>query len=200
MLFLFAAPVLAEPPEPAFVKEVERYINSIKHISGKFSQSSSNGARDEGDFYISKPGRMRLEYKSPILLVADGRDLVYHDKKLDQISYIALASNPAAVVLLGDLKLSAPDSPIKVKDVRETGDKTEVELESPHEKQSGVITLVFQTRPLSLAGWRVKDAQGITTEVELYDIKPANGFDSSLFKITRASRGINDKKPASKYY
>jgi outer membrane lipoprotein-sorting protein len=184
-----------------FVESVEKYINSLKHISGRFEQRSSNGAKDEGVFYISKPGRMRLEYKSPILLVADGTSLVYQDKSLDQISYVPLDANPAAVVLSGSLSLSDPKSQIAPKEIRDLGETTELDLSSPHEKQSGSITLLFANRPLSLAGWRVKDAHNITTEVRLSEIKPAaDGFPASLFKITRASRGINDKRPQSKYY
>ena len=182
------------------VKDIQTYVNSLQSISGNFNQSSSNGATDSGIFYIKKPGRMRLEYKSPILLVADGSSIVYFDKKLDQISYIALDSNPASIVLNGNINLTDPKSPVKITNITETNDNMlEVELSVPNEKQSGKITMLFQNKPLSLIGWKVKDAQGITTTITLSNIRPERNLSDSLFKITRTN-SFDNKKKTSKYY
>ena len=61
------------------------------------------------------------------------------------------------------------------------------------------ITLIFDKKPISLHGWKVRDAQGITTLVTLSDIKPETNFSENLFKITR-TKGIGNKKSKSKYY
>jgi outer membrane lipoprotein-sorting protein len=181
-----------------FLREVESYMNSMSSIKGSFMQKSSNGVEDSGSFIISRPGRMRLEYKSPMLLVADGESLVYFDKKLDQISYIALDSNPASVILKGTVSLTGKDPNINIKGVEDKGSTTELSLSLGNERQTGMITFVFVNRPLSLAGWRVRDAQGITTDVSLADIVPAENLDPSLFKISRGS--VGRKKSGSKYY
>lgn len=182
------------------VKDIQTYVNSLQSISGNFNQSSSNGATDSGIFYIKKPGRMRLEYKSPILLVADGSSIVYFDKKLDQISYIALDSNPASIILNGNINLTDTKSPVKITNITETNNNMlEVELSVPNEKQSGKITMLFQYKPLSLIGWKVKDAQGITTTITLSNIKPETNLNESLFKITR-NKSFDNKKKTSKYY
>ena len=182
------------------VKDIQTYVNSLQSISGNFNQFSSNGATDSGIFYIKKPGRMRLEYKSPILLVADGSSIVYFDKKLDQISYIALDSNPASIVLNGNINLTDEKSPVKITNITETNDNMlEVELSVPNEKQSGKITMLFQNKPLSLIGWKVKDAQGITTTITLSNIRPERNLSDSLFKITRTN-SFDNKKKTSKYY
>ena len=182
------------------IREIETYVNSLQSISGNFNQSSSNGATDSGIFYIKKPGRMRLEYKSPILLVADGSSIVYFDKKLDQISYIALDSNPASIIVNGKVKLTDEKSPVKITNITKTDDDLlEVELSVPNEKQSGKITMIFQNKPLSLLGWKVKDPQGITTTISLYNIRPEKSLSDSLFKITR-NKSFDNKKKNSKYY
>lgn len=195
----FASVDLNSAQTQSFLKNVETYVNSLKKISGTFTQSSSNGATDAGKFYIDKPGKMRLEYESPILLVADGNSIVYEDKKLDQISYISMNSNPASIILNGDVKITGKNSSVKVKDIVEKDGFSEITLSTPNEKQSGTITLIFETKPLSLYGWRVRDAQGITTNVHLSNIKPETSFSSNLFKITR-SKSIGSKKNKSKYY
>jgi outer membrane lipoprotein-sorting protein len=187
------------PKARKLLKDVEDYINSMKSISGRFTQRSSNGANDSGTFYISKPGRMRLEYKSPILLVADGSSIVYHDKKLDQISYMSLDSNPASIILRGDVRLTGAKPSATVREIRETGATTEIALALPDAKDAGRLTLLFSSRPLSLEGWRVRDPQGITTTVSLLEVRESASFDSSLFKITR-NRTIGGSKNSGKYY
>lgn len=185
--------------DESYLKKVETYVNSLKKISGKFTQHSSNGAKDSGKFYINKPGKMRLEYNSPILLVADGTSIVYEDKKSNQISYISMNSNPASIVLNGNITFTGNNPSVKVKSIEERERTTEITLTTTNEKQSGVITLIFENKPLSFSGWRVRDAQGITTEVTLSDIKPEEYFDPSLFKITR-NKTIGTTKSKSKYY
>ncbi|MDR1477063.1 MAG: outer membrane lipoprotein carrier protein LolA [Rickettsiales bacterium] len=181
------------------LKGVEEYINAMKSISGSFVQRSSNGANDSGTFYISKPGRMRLEYKSPILLVADGASIVYQDKKLDQISYMSLDSNPASIILKGDVRLTGAKPSAVVRGISESGGTAEIALALPNAKDAGSLTLLFSARPLSLEGWRVRDPQGITTDVSLLEIRESASFDSSLFKITR-NRTIGGSKNSGKYY
>ncbi len=185
--------------DESYLKKVETYVNSLQKISGKFTQHSSNGAKDSGKFYINKPGKMRLQYNSPILLVADGTSIVYEDKKTNQISYISMNSNPASIVLNGNITFTGKNPSVKIKSIEERQDTTEITLTTANEKQSGVITLIFENKPLSFSGWRVRDAQGIVTEVTLSDIKPETYFDPSLFKITR-NKTIGTTKSKSKYY
>lgn len=181
-------------------KNIEKYVNSLQSISGNFNQYSSNGAKDSGKFYIQKPGRMRLEYKSPILLVADGSSIVYFDKKLDQISYIAQESNPASIILNGNIDLTSDKPDAKITNItKNKNDILEIELTLIDAKQTGKITILFNEKPLSLIGWKIKDAQGITTTITLSNIKPETNLSSSLFKISR-TKSFNNKKSKSKYY
>ncbi len=183
-----------------FISQIEKYINSLQIITGEFNQVSSNGATDSGIFYIKKPGKMRLEYASPMLLVADGDSIVYQDKKLDQISYISIDSNPASMILNKEIKLSGVNPNVAIKEIiSQPNNKTYVTLSTPNEKHSGTMTLIFETLPLSLIGWQVTDPQGITTNITLSNITPQKYLDDSLFKITRG-KSIGSQKSKSKYY
>lgn len=44
---------------------------------------------------------MRLEYDPPhpVEVIADGYYLIFHDKKLEQVTYLDLDDNPAAMIL-----------------------------------------------------------------------------------------------------
>jgi len=175
------------PVEEAYIARVEKYINSMGNISGEFRQQSSNGSADSGIFYIKRPGRMRLEYKSPMLLVADGESLVYHDKKLDQISYLPLDAQPAAVILKGNASFDDPKAGITIHEIRRLeGNRTAIMLGHEYSRQAGSMSLIFNDSPFGIAGWQVKDAHGITTDVVLYNIRESEEtLPDSLFKITR---------------
>lgn len=202
-IFLALAPVAVQAALPAaldtpdnreFVGKLEAYVNSVSTLTGRFHQESSNGAKDQGVFYMKRPGRMRLEYASPMLLVADGESLVYYDKKLDQISYLPQSSQPASVILDKNFSLENPKSGIRIKDISRADGLLELSLSTDYERQAGVMTLMFRESPIALYGWRVKDAQGITTFVHLSDVEGGAELDNSLFKITRRGAFGGKKK------
>ena len=53
-------------------------------LEGNFVQVGPDGGRTQGEFYISKPGKVRFEYDapSPIELIADGQSVVVRDRRL----------------------------------------------------------------------------------------------------------------------
>ena len=45
------------------LNQLENYLNQFNNISSQFIQSSSNGSQETGEILISKPGKLRIEYK-----------------------------------------------------------------------------------------------------------------------------------------
>ncbi|MBR1778469.1 MAG: outer membrane lipoprotein carrier protein LolA [Alphaproteobacteria bacterium] len=165
------------------VEKIENYFNSIRTIKSKFYQSSDNGGSAQGDFYVSKPNKMRLEYQPPhpIEVVADGYYLIFHDKKLEQVTYLDLDDNPAAMILKENFSFKTDDLAI-------TGITTEpgeisVSVIKKSQPSAGRITLIFKDKPLALKQWRVTDAQQITTVVTLDNVEINTSLDSQLFKF-----------------
>lgn len=181
-----ANPAVAMTLEKSQLEAVDRiqaYVNGIKTVRSQFLQASSNGALAEGTLYISRPGHLRIEYKPPvpILVVADGTFLIYHDRELNQVSYIPLGSTPAGILL--DERIALTGGDLTITDFRrEKGvlELTVVRTESPME---GSLTLVFTDAPLTLRKWSVTDSQGIVTNVTL--VKPKFGvpLDEKLFRF-----------------
>src|SRR5262249_23170173 len=56
----------------AIIERVNGYLSGVQTLTGKFIQVGPDGSRTQGDFSISKPGRVRFEYDdpSPIELIA----------------------------------------------------------------------------------------------------------------------------------
>src|SRR3990167_2438374 len=78
----------------------ENYLNSVKTLSGRFTQVNSHGQTATGQIHISRQGKMRLTYDppSPLLIIADGKWLVTKDRDADQMDYVSLKNTTAAFI------------------------------------------------------------------------------------------------------
>ena len=179
---LFALPAVASV-EKNIISQAENYLNQMSTVKGTFVQHSNTGVEEKGDFYISRPGKMRLEYKSPMLVVANGKELIYVDQKLDQESHIPLDSTPAGILLKPSVRFENKD--IKVLSTEETADVYEITAVLKDDPGAGQLTLIFTKNPFELTSWRVKDAQGVITTVALQNIQQDIALKSSLFQIQR---------------
>ncbi len=192
-----AGPAAADPPpEAASLGEAERsdiariedYLNRLGTVQARFLQISSNGGFAEGDIHISRPGKMRIEYDppSPILIVANGRHLIYFDKELEQVSYMGLDSTPAGILLKEQVSFLGGGFTVTFFErspgvLRLTLVKTDDPLE-------GSLSLVFNDRPMSLKKWIVTDAQGVVTTVSLMDVRFGAPLNPELFRFKNPKR------------
>lgn len=186
-LFLLAlSPLQADaaglsPKDREMVTRAETYLNAITTLSARFLQVSSNGATAEGSFYLSRPGRLRLDYDPPsaIQVIANGNFLIYHDTKLLQTSYVGLDSTPAGILVLPQIRLSG-DRLTVTKVTRGPG-VFEITLIQTDDSDQGRITMLFSEAPLALKQWHIVDRQGQTTTVSLFDMRTGISLDKSLF-------------------
>src|SRR5262249_52349006 len=99
----------------ADIARVEAYLNDIKTLSARFMQVSDTGGTAEGKLFLSRPGKLRLEYDPPvpILMVANSGFLIHYDKQLKSVTHLPIDSTPAGllvrehVALSGDVTVSA---------------------------------------------------------------------------------------------
>lgn len=188
---LFTSVGWAAPPERARlsgedqlqIARIESYLNRLGTLRARFVQVSSNGAVAEGDVYLSRPGRMRIEYDPPVpvLIVATGTLLVYFDKELQQVSHLPLSSTPVAILTKDAISLQDQDLIITG---FESGAQmlrlTVVQAEDP---LAGSVTLAFSANPIALKKWTVVDAQGIETQVMLQSPVFDLPLDPELFRF-----------------
>lgn len=174
-------PVVLTDTDKADIARIEDYLNRIGTLKSRFVQFTSSGAA-EGQIYMSRPGDMRIEYDppTPVLMIASGRLLMYHDSALKQTSFLPVDRTPAAFFLRQTVDLS--DGLTITDFLRGPGSLrlTLVEAESP---DAGSISLVFEDRPLRLAKWQIIDAQGQRVEVVLLDPQFGVDLDDSLFDL-----------------
>lgn len=171
----------ALPSDQDVLRRAEEHLQGIRTMTARFTQASSNGAQAEGALALQRPGRMRLEYDepSPILVVADGRFLIYVDEKLNQVSHLPLGSTPAGILLRDDLSFADPK--ITVADVRHGSGVVEIDVAMTEDRAAGLMTLVFAEKPFELRQWRIMDAQGTETAVTLYNVRTGVDLNQQLF-------------------
>lgn len=199
LLVLVASPVCAQGAlklsrqDAKDVKRVEAYLNKLGTLKARFLQLSSNGAQAEGDVYLKRPGRMRIQYDPPmpVEIIATGTFLAYHDKDLEQVSWLGLNSTPAGIILQENLSLSGD---ILVTGFEREANTLRVTLSKTEDPSMGALTLILSDKPMHLKKWTVIDAQGLTTTVALINARFGLPLANSLFSFTNPyeNRDQND--------
>lgn len=168
--------------EAADIERIERYLNNIRTITARFLQSTSEGGYAEGTLFLSRPGRLRIEYDDPVpvLIVADGRWIHFYDSELGQVNRLPITDTPAAILLREKVDLGED---VRVTSFERGPGTIRITVEDAANPESGALTLTFSDKPLMLRQWMVSDAQGIETTVAIYDTRRDVPLSPKLFEF-----------------
>ncbi|MDO9412969.1 MAG: outer membrane lipoprotein carrier protein LolA [Pseudolabrys sp.] len=165
------------------IGKINAYLTNVQQLSGKFVQVGPDGSRSQGDFYISKPGRVRFEYDdpSPIELIADGSSVVVRDRKLATQDVFPLSQTPLRFLLSDKVDLMRDSSLTSVY-------ADEVFITAVLEEKNGLVgtsrlMLMFNAKDMQLKQWTVTDPQGYDTTVAVYNLDSTRTPDPAMFKI-----------------
>ncbi|MBR3930294.1 MAG: outer membrane lipoprotein carrier protein LolA [Alphaproteobacteria bacterium] len=165
------------------VGNAEKYLNKITGLSGTFVQTA-NGKQETGVFSMLRPGRVRLDYDNmPVQLIADGQDLYFFDKSLDQITTVPITSTPAGILIRKNINLVNAD--INVVETTDYKNSFALKLNLRGQEGLGYMTVVFDKSPIKLNSWTVVDATGTTTDVVFHDLREKTNFGKDYFQIQR---------------
>lgn len=165
------------------VNKAENYLNSITGLSGDFVQTA-NGQSQQGDFYMLRPGRVRLDYDNmPIQLISDGQDLYFFDKSLDQITTVPLTSTPAGILVRKNIDLT--DADINVVETNDMKQTFSLKLNLRGQEGLGYMIVSFDKNPVQLNSWTVVDATGAKTDVAFKKLQKKTKFAKNFFQIQR---------------
>lgn len=171
------------PEQRAIVERVNNYMSGVQTLTGNFIQVGPDGSRTEGDFYISKPGRVRFEYNdpSPIELIADGSSVVVRDRRLATQDVYPLSQTPLRFLLAEHVDLTKDTHLISVY-------ADDVFVTVVVEEKNGIVgtsrlMIMFSAKDMQLKQWTVTDPQGYDTTVAVYNLDTSKRPDPALFKI-----------------
>ena len=177
------APAAPNPEWQADITKIENYLQSLKTAQARFVQTANDGTQMVGTFYLSRPGKLRFEYDPPVkdFVVADGRFIYFYDSELGEQTNTTIGSSLADFILRDNIKLSGD---IAVTELKRAGGYLQVTLTQSDDPDAGKLLLAFAENKdgsLTLKKWRVIDAQGLITEVELFYLKSGMELDDNLF-------------------
>lgn len=183
ILSLFVIGSASAAVDAALVTRAEKYLNSITGMTGDFVQTA--GLRvDRGVFSMLRPGRVRLDYNDmPVQLIADGKDLYFFDKSLDQITTVPLTSTPAGILIRKNIDLKNSD--INVVETSSDANTFSLKMNLRGQEGLGNMTVVFDNNPVKLKSWSVVDATGVRTDVAFHNMKTKTNFGKNYFQISR---------------
>lgn len=177
-----AAAFAAPADDRAVLADISRKLSGVATMNGEFVQFDPNGEERQGKFYIARPGRVRFQYAPPatVSVIADGKSVLVHDKKLQTYDIWPLSQTPLRLLLDPNLDLSTSD---RVTKVSVAPDLIEVELQDETRFSAGTLNLVFDRVTSELRQWTVTDQQGLQTLVTLYNVEIGNNLAPDLFEI-----------------
>ena len=192
VLLVFLAAVFPAAANPAVslsdrdkadVTRIEGYLNQLRTVQARFLQVASTGEYAEGKLFISRPGKMRIEYDPPVpvLIVATGTWLIYFDKELEQVSHVLLSSTPAGILLKENVSFSSDD--VMITGFERGSNVLRLRVVRKKDPMEGSLTLVLSDNPISLKKWVVTDAQGVQTTVSLMSPRFGMPLDGDLFNF-----------------
>lgn len=165
------------------IARIERYLNSISTMRARFLQVAANDELSQGWVYISRPGKLRVEYDppTPVLIIGDGGWLIYHDSELEQTTYQSLKSSLAGFLVQETVRLGGE---VTVTSLERGPGVIRVKLVKSGEEEEGSLALTFSDRPLVLRQWTVTDTEGQATQIALVNAQFGLSLDEALFEFT----------------
>ena len=179
-----AVPARLNSQDKQDLKRISTYLKNLGTIKGGFIQVASNGGTSSGKIFISRPGKMRIEYDppSPILIIANGTFLIFIDKDLEQVDRYLLKFTPVNFLLQEDIQM---EGNITVSSFERARGFLRITVQETNEPERGSLTLTFADKPLMLRKWTVLDSQQIRTNVMLTGIESGMELDTKLFEYNQ---------------
>lgn len=190
---LVATPVSAAPT----LADVQKALSATQTLSADFVQTGADGRQARGTMLMKRPGRIRFDYgpQSSWLVVADGSRLSFVDYKVAQVSQWPVRQTPLGVLLDPNADLAKVARIVPEADNPRPGT---VAVLAQDAKRPDIGKILFFLAPdssapggLRLTGWRVTDAQGNLTTVELSGLRHNTPIADSNFRF-------KDPRPVTK--
>lgn len=195
MLFLALPPLpapaqtpAAGPGQAADVTRITSYLNGLGTAQADFTLVGPDGQASRGQFYLSRPSRLRFEYTEPKgnLLIADGDYVIYWDAQQKEASNLPIGQTPLAFLLRPNVSLT---DGVTITHYEHAAGVIRIQLVQAKDAGAGSVTVAFADQPLELRGWRLIDPQGQITDVTFSNWKFGMALDPALFHFQAPDSG-----------
>ena len=169
------------------IERINAYLNEIKTLRADFLQVATNGEIASGKLYMSRPGKIRFEYKppSPVLILSGGTFLIYIDKHLEGMTHFFLSNSPISFLVKKSVRITDDTEIISFS---QKTNIIRIKLAKLNQIDKGTITLNFTNQPFDLRKWVVADPQGVETTVILSNMEKNITLNPELFEFEGFSK------------
>ena len=181
IIALFGTPLRAEKIS---LFSLSGYLDSIKKVSGTFTQFNSDKTISTGRIFLFRPGRMRMEYKTPdnsLVIVGGSQIAVFDSKSNTDPRIFPLRKTPLNILLKKQINLKTSNIVIRHEEVENS---TVVLLQDPKLSSYGSLKLVFVDHPVTLRQWVITNEMGDQTVLKFKDFINQPNMSSDKFNIS----------------
>lgn len=182
-------------PNAALAAKVESYLNSIKTLEAEFGQATSDNSLSSGKFYLQRPGKFRWEYLQgqEVLIIGNSTQIVYYDRKLDEVTYIPTQYSIATFLADDNIKLSGD---IKIVSLTEDAKQIRLIVAQTKKPDEGSLALYFDKEPMKLTHLEAFDQDKNLTAVVFKNQKFNQPLakDKFIFKDPKFYKDVWKKK------
>jgi outer membrane lipoprotein-sorting protein len=168
--------------EKASLTELSAYLNTIKTVEARFTQSNADGSSSTGKLFIKRPGRIRFEYDPPFqdtLVLAGGGSVGIFDGRGSAESF-PLSRTPLKLIL--DRKIDLTRIHMVTGHGEQNG-RTVVQAQDPDHPEYGRIYLFFDRNPLRLSEWLIISETGEQTRLKISPFVERSNLSDRMFSI-----------------
>lgn len=165
------------------IGEVERALESIRSVRGRFIQIAQDGAVMRGEYFLQRPGRIRFDYdNSPDVVVADGTYLTEVNTRTGNTRRRRLSATPLRVLLANDVDLRRD---VTITQIENIAGSRRVTLHRTNNRNEGELTLIFTIESQQLEAWQTLESNGERTTVRLETMQEVTRFGPGTFEVRR---------------
>jgi outer membrane lipoprotein-sorting protein len=217
-VMLAASPALAldlSAADQASLSRIDNYLNSLNSLQADFQQlqpsvnSNDKSSIAEGVLYLSRPGRLRVDYTkgASLQIISDGTYLVYRDLEADQSSTTKLADTALSALVKKDVNLARDFKVVGfVRSAAAAGASSNpsakaaaatisVSVMPRAEENHDMLILFFKDAAESpeLLGWSLRNAEGETATLNFRNLQPNAPLKPDLFNLKTKNSGKSGK-------
>ena len=177
-LFIFISSSLKSDEN---IKKIFSYLENFSSLKSDFIQINNNGNILTGKIFLSRPGKIRIEYnESPLVVISDGKKVATVNKKLKNVTFYSLNDIPVKMLLYKDFDLNK----IKILNYREKDNNLFLNLTENKFAEQGFVEIIFEKNPFQMKKWTLISNDQSKTEILLNNLEFNSKIEKNKFDIS----------------
>ena len=177
-LFIFISSSLKSDEN---IKKIFSYLENFSSLKSDFIQINNNGNILTGKIFLSRPGKIRIEYnENPLVVISDGKKVATVNKKLKNVTFYSLNDIPVKMLLYKDFDLNK----IKILNYREKDNNLFLNLTEYKFAEQGFVEIIFEKNPFQMKKWTVISNDQSKTEILLNNLEFNSKIEKNKFDIS----------------